>query len=157
WVMPAPPVGPETAFSFERPEYLDVDARGLGYFLFYAPPKRLGEATVYYGAFKDAAGDPLRGEETYKIHVPPNPPAEPFWEVTLYDRETCAFIRGMPRPSIGSFEKIQTNADGSVDLYIGPKPPAGKEANWLQTDPGHGWFPFFRLYAPKKSFFDKTW
>jgi hypothetical protein len=47
-----------------------------------------------------------------------------------------------------------------VDLYFGPddsKVPADRKANWLKTNPGEGWFPYFRLYAPKKEFFDKTW
>jgi hypothetical protein len=29
-----------------------------------------------------------------------------------------------------------TNADGTVDIYFGPKAPAGKEANWIATVPG---------------------
>src|SRR5262249_1252915 len=32
WALPAAPVSFETAFTFERPNYLDVDARGLGFF-----------------------------------------------------------------------------------------------------------------------------
>jgi hypothetical protein len=47
--------------------------------------------------------------------------------------------------------------DKSVDVYFGPKAPAGKESNWLQTNPGEGWFPIFRLYGPLKPWFDKTW
>jgi hypothetical protein len=158
WAVPAAPVAAETAFSFERPGYLDVDARGIGYFSFYAPPKKLGAATFYLGTFKDASGDLLRGEESYKLHVPPNVPARQFWALTLYDCETCGFIRGMPRPGIDSYDQeVQKNADGSVDIYIGVKPPSGREANWIPTAPGRGWFPFFRLYGPEKAFFDKTW
>jgi len=158
WAVPVAPVASETAFSFERPNYLDVDARGIGYFSFYAPPKKLGAATFYLGTFKDAKGGFLRGEESYKLHVPPNVPAQQFWALTLYDRETCAFIREMPRAGLDSYDqKMQRNADGSVDIYIGPRPPAGKEANWIQTASGRGWFPFFRLYGPEKSFFEKTW
>jgi len=158
WALPAAPVSFETAFSFERPNYLDVDARGLGFFSFYAPPKKLGAATSYVGTFKDAKGDLLRGEESYRLHVPPNVPARQFWELTLYDRETCAFIREMPRAGLTSLDqKMQRNPDGSVDVYIGPKPPAGKEANWIQTVSGHGWFPFFRFYGPEQPFFEKTW
>jgi hypothetical protein len=26
----------------------------------------------------------------------------------------------------------------------------------MKTNP-EGWFPYFRLYAPKKEFFDKSW
>jgi hypothetical protein len=31
---------------------------------------------------------------------------------------------------------IYTNADGSVDVWFGPKAPAGFEQNWVQTIPG---------------------
>jgi hypothetical protein len=44
-----------------------------------------------------------------------------------------------------------------VDIYFGPKAPAGKESNWIYTAPGRGWFCGFRLYDPDKAFFDKTW
>jgi hypothetical protein len=37
-------------------------------------------------------------------------------------------------------DKLIANGDGSIDLYFGPKAPAGKEANWTQTIPGKGWF-----------------
>ena len=52
---------------------------------------------------------------------------------------------------------MRKNADGSVDLYIGPKAPAGQESNWLYTPPGKAWFPWFRFYGPEKAFFDKAW
>lgn len=158
WSFPAAPVGAETAFSFERPNYLDVDARALVYFLAYAPPKKLGAATFYLGTYRDAKGDLLRGEESYKLHVPPDVPVQQFWALDLYDREACAFIRDMPRPGLDSCDqKMQRNPDGSVDIYIGPRPPAGKEANWIQTASGRGWFPLFRFYGPDKSLFEKTW
>jgi hypothetical protein len=44
-----------------------------------------------------------------------------------------------------------------VDVYIGPKAPAGKESNWLYTPVGQKWFPWFRLYGPEKAVFDKAW
>lgn len=49
------------------------------------------------------------------------------------------------------------NADGSVDVYFGPKAPSGKESNWVQTVPDKFWFPYFRLYAPTEPYFDKSW
>jgi hypothetical protein len=39
WQIPALPVAVETAFSFEQPSYLDVDARGIGYFSYYRRQK----------------------------------------------------------------------------------------------------------------------
>ena len=52
---------------------------------------------------------------------------------------------------------VQSNPDGSVDVYFGPEPPVGKENNWIQTVPGKGWFTIFRLYSPLEPWFDKTW
>jgi len=52
---------------------------------------------------------------------------------------------------------VIVNSNGSVDLYIGPKPPKGKERNWVQTTPGKGWFVLLRLYGPLEPWFDKTW
>ena len=158
WEVPFPAVAFETAFSFERPNYLDVDARGIIYFSVYAGAAKPGAATFIVGTYKDAKGDLLRGEKTYKLHVPPNVPAQQFWAFTIYDRETCAFIREMPRTGLDSYDqKMTRNADGSVDIYIGPKSPPGKEANWVQTVPGRGWFPMFRFYGPEKPLFEKTW
>jgi len=51
----------------------------------------------------------------------------------------------------------RTNSDGSLDIYFGPKAPAGKEKNWVQTTPDKGWFTLFRFYGPLEAFFDKTW
>ena len=48
------------------------------------------------------------------------------------------------------------NADGSVHIYFGPKPPTQK-ANWIQTVPGKGWNMILRLYSPTEPWFDKTW
>ena len=53
--------------------------------------------------------------------------------------------------------KLQTNADGSVDLFFGPKAPAGKESNWIQTLPGRVWFAYFRWYGPTEAYYDKSW
>ncbi|MEJ2727350.1 MAG: DUF1214 domain-containing protein, partial [Deltaproteobacteria bacterium] len=49
------------------------------------------------------------------------------------------------------------NADGSVDVYFGPKPPPGKEPNWVQTIPGQSWFTILRLYGPLEAWFNRTW
>ena len=38
-----------------------------------------------------------------------------------------------------------------------PNTPAGREANWIETVPGKGWFTLLRLYGPLEPWFDKTW
>ena len=61
-------------------------------------------------------------------------------------------------PSVSSQDKgFKVNADSSVDVYFGPKAPAGFEHNWIQTIPDKGWFMILRLYGPLQSWFDKTW
>jgi hypothetical protein len=52
---------------------------------------------------------------------------------------------------------MQKNADGSIDVYFGPSAPAGKEANWVPTDPARKFELMARFYAPRKEFFDKAW
>ena len=52
---------------------------------------------------------------------------------------------------------MNKNADGSVDIYLGPSAPAGQEANWIQTVPGKGWFSLLRFYSLTEAFFDKGW
>ena len=53
-------------------------------------------------------------------------------------------------------DKPVQNADGTFDVYFGPKAP-GDGKNWLATLPDKGFFIIFRLYGPKQAFFAKTW
>jgi len=81
-----------------------------------------------------------------------------YWSVTAYDRQTHALIKNMPRPSRSSqIPEMQKNPDGSVDIYFGPSAPAGKEANWIPTDPARKFELMFRLYAPTPALFEKKW
>ncbi|WP_109126492.1 DUF1254 domain-containing protein [Dyella sp. C11] len=112
----------------------------------------------YPSAWRDAEGNYLRGDHTYQLHLPPNVPAANFWSVTVYDPINASGLEnGQPLPSLNSMDKPVQNADGSFDLYFGPKAPAGKEHNWVRTLPNKGYFIIFRLYSPKQAFFDKTW
>ena len=64
----------------------------------------------------------------------------------------------MSRQSLASNDTaVQKNADGSVDVYFGPKALAGKESNWVPTDATRRFELLFRLYGPKKELFEKTW
>jgi len=92
------------------------------------------------------------------LNVPANPPAEAFWSVTVYDVSHRTLIStDQKKPSVGSVQGFDKNADGSITIYIGPDAPKGEEKNWIKTIPGQGWFSYFRLYSPTKSFFDGSW
>ena len=81
-----------------------------------------------------------------------------FWSATVYSLTTSSFFLNATRLTLGSLDKeLRKNADGTVDIYFGAKPPAGQESNWLYTQPGQKWFPWFRVYGPEKAIMDKTW
>ena len=122
--------------------------------------KNVGKGSQYEIAYLDKSGNVLEGSRTYKIHLPPNIPAKDFWSFTLYDNQTRSMLQTDQQfPGLSSIDATPpvANADGSYDIYFGPKPPEGKESNWLQTVPGKGWNVIFRLYGPLEPFYDKTW
>jgi hypothetical protein len=118
-----------------------------------------GRGAAYEIAFNDAGGDPLSGDASYKVTLPPNVPAANFWSLTLYEAENASGLATEARrfPSLGSRDKPVQNADGSTDLYVGPKAPEGKKANWLATAPGRGFFAILRLYGPEQPAIDYSW
>lgn len=103
-------------------------------------------------------GTPLSGGGNYRLNLPANIPAANFWSLTLYEAENASGLANRrPFPSLGSRDKPAQNTDGSTDLYLGPKPPEGKGANWLATVPGKGYFAILRLYSPTEAAIDKSW
>ena len=120
--------------------------------------KTPGLGQTYLGAYTDSKGKWLDGSQNYRLHVGPNPPAKQFWSMTVYDIDTrCLIDNPQRKADLSSRQNLKKNADGSVDLYFGPKAPEGFENNWVQTVPGKHWFSYFRLYAPTQAYFDKSW
>jgi hypothetical protein len=158
WKVPILAIGPQTGFKWTVANYFDVDSRGIAFSTFFLPPAKLGSGSFYLGANFDGSGQSLRGENTYRLHVPANVPVSQFWAVTVYDTETSALFLNLTRPTLDSLDKgMRKNADGSVDIYFGPKAPAGQESNCIYTPAEKSWFPWFRFYGPEKPLFDKSW
>ena len=120
------------------------------------PP--LGAGSQYVIGLRDAEGKPLDGSKTYRIHIPPRIPAKRFWDITVYDNQTRSLLQtDNPYPGVTSIDKATVqNADGSYDVYIGPKKPDGK-VNWIQTVPGKGWNMLWRIYGPLQAWYLKKW
>jgi hypothetical protein len=150
-------VASKTGFTYQTATYLDVDERGALSYLGSVPPKTTDSSTVYLGTAHDSTGARLTGLKNYRLRLPPKVPAKQFWTVTVYDLETAGFIRDASSIAINSYQNIQKNADGSVDVFFGPKAPAGKESNWIGTAPGRPWFASFRFYGPEPALFEKSW
>jgi hypothetical protein len=143
--------------------YLDLDARIWMFTDYYSLSPGMisqipGKGAKYMIGFTDSEGSPLSGASNYRLNLPPNIPAANFWSVTLYEAENASGLaNGQAFPSLGSRDKPIQNSDGSTDLYLGPKTPAGKSNNWLATVPGRGYFAILRLYGPTEAAIDKSW
>ena len=69
-----------------------------------------------------------------------------------------AVSRVYPRPyrqqAVGERGLAEAGEDGVTTVYFSPSKPASvKDANWIQTVPGRGWFVILRLYSPLEPFF----
>ena len=161
------PTGPHNtinlSWEYVASGHLALDARIWFFTNYYSispgmVSKVPGKGAMYVVGFTDGDGAPLSGGSNYRLNLPPNIPAANFWSLTLYEAENgSGLANGQPFPSLGSRDKPAQNADGSTDLYLGPKAPAGKASNWMATVPGKGYFAVLRLYGPTETAMDKSW
>src|SRR4029077_2562911 len=170
WLNPmnnAVPSTPSTAidlsFVNNAGQFLALDARIWFFTDYYSiSPGMLsripGKGDLYMIGFTDSDSTPLSGGSHYRLSLPANIPAANFWSVTLYEAENASGLaNGQPFPSLGSRDNLTQNADGSTDLYLGPKAPTGDQANWLATVPGKGDFAILRLYGPTEEALNRRW
>jgi hypothetical protein len=144
--------------DFAVPNSYPVDARGLAYSYAFFSAKHLGAGQYYLMTIKDKDGNEFRGAKIYKLTVPANAPVKQYWSATVYDKATHAFIRESRWSSRSSQTPgLQENADGSVDVYFGPKAPAEKGTNWVPTSENGEFEVLFRFYGPEKPLFEKSW
>lgn len=120
---------------------------------------QVGAGSAYVYTAEDRQGQILDGSKTYRLTLPPNPPAKNFWSMDVYDTQTRSLLQtDTPYPSLMSLSgTVYEETDGSIELWFGPTAPVGREQNWIQTVPGKSWFPMLRLYGPLQPWFDKQW
>jgi hypothetical protein len=150
--------------DFNAPNYADTYARDKWYFQAIGSSPAMfrrdaGAGSLYWLGLRDKAGVYLDGGKTYKLTVPQPVPGKLFWSVTVYDAETRSQVQtDQGKAALRSmFELKDKAAETSVDLYFGPKAPAGREGEWIKTSPGKGWFVYFRIYGPEQPAFDGSW
>ena len=144
--------------------YLDIDQRAAYYQYAYSSAsamvmRTIGAGSKYPFATRDRKGEFLNGSNTYKLHLPPNPPAGLFWAVTAYNitdgtmPETEQLL-----PSTNGYYDLPKNKDGSIDIWFGPKQPDGvADAAFIQTVPKRHFLVALRLYGTGVEFYDQSW
>ncbi len=149
--------------KFNTENYVDLYAREKWFYqaqiespaMFNRAP---GAGSLYWLGLKDNTGAYLDGSKTYKLTVPQPVPGKLFWSVTVYDNETRSEIATeQNKAALRSMFELKDQKGATVDLYFGPKAPAGKENVWIQTLPNKGWFTYFRIYGPEAPAFDGSW
>lgn len=155
----------EFSLAQETDNKIEIDQRATWFYEAVSSSKgmiapQVGAGQVFMTAKRDSQGRLLRADKTYRLHVPAEVPVAQFWALTLYSEDTrrpydngTGTLRSANLDS--RLKDLKRNADGSVDLYIGAKAPAGYENNFMRTVGEDGWFVYFRLYAPLQPFFDK--
>ena len=118
---------------------------------------------VYPLSQKDGNGDSYDGgKHNYVIHFDKGqlPPAEAFWSLTMYDTDFFFVPNPINRYDLAQRDKLITNPDGSIDLYLQAESPGkDKEANWLPAPKGK-FSLVMRIYLPRKqppSILDDSW
>lgn len=153
-------INPEQAklgFPFVSETEVLVDERAGQYFYLTYLPKNLGGGTFYLGSMRDSGGEMFNGEDTYKLTVPADTPAEDFWSVIVYSMESKGFVEGADVVGLATpnLPDMQVNEDGSADVYFAPQAPEGFESNWIPT--GEDFFLLFRLYGPSEGWLESGW
>lgn len=107
----------------------------------------------------DGDGEALNGGRRYVLHFAARelPPVRAFWSLTPYTADGALPDPGRGRRAIGSFDRLQRNRDGSVDIVVSASSPGrARAANWLPA-PRADFQLALRLYAPKPEATDGSW
>jgi hypothetical protein len=108
---------------------------------------------VYPTSTADAEGHKYKGANKYVMRFPKGhlPPVEGFWSLTMYDDKYFFVNNPLNRYSISARQNLQTNPDGSTDLYIqNGSPGKDKESNWLPA-PAGDFILMLRMYWPNET------
>jgi hypothetical protein len=150
--------------TFDLTSYKDLDARSKWFYQAQIESPAMFRRTaaagsLYWLGARDSSGAFLDGGKAYKLTVPQPVPAKLFWSLTVYDPDTRSeIVTDQGKAALRSlFELKGKTGTSALDLYFGPSAPSGHEGEWIETNPGKGWFTYFRIYGPSAPAFDGSW
>jgi hypothetical protein len=119
----------------------------------------LAEDAVYPATDVDALGQPLTGENRYRLRFPPGgwPPTKAFWSITIYNDKHFLAANPIGRYALRDDDPIRAAPDGALEIVIQQDDPGPeRRSNWLPA-PAGGFNLILRLYSPKPPVLDGTW
>jgi hypothetical protein len=119
----------------------------------------LAEDAVHAMADADVAGQPLSGENRYRIRFPPGelPPVKAFWSVTMYNDRHFLAPNPIGRHVLGDRDPVRAEPDGTLDLLIQADDPGPElQSNWLPA-PAQRFNLVLRVYFPKAAVIEGRW
>jgi hypothetical protein len=113
------------------------------------------EEAMYWWTNTDGTGRTLSGKHDYVMYFLPGglPPNDAFWSITMGTAKNHFVSNPIHRYSVNDRTGLVPNRDGSLDIYIQNKPPAGHETNWLPA-PTDSFILWLRVYVPGKAILD---
>jgi hypothetical protein len=107
----------------------------------------------------DADGHALAGRNRYVLRCPPgrSPPVHGFWSLTTYDDRQPLVDNPVDRYSIGDWNGLAFDRDGSLPIHVQHARPADDMlSNWLPAPPGR-FNVLLRLCWPQEEVLDRKW
>ena len=116
------------------------------------------EQAVYPNTVLDSQGQPLHGDNKYKIVFPHEqlPPVDGFWSLSVYDQQGFFIANEINRYAVSDKHTLLFEADGSLEILIQAEKPVKENINWLPA-PKKGFRLVMRLYLPREEFLNGDW
>jgi hypothetical protein len=148
--------------SYVFDDRIAIDDRIFNHFYFSGGMYKRFDATkpsstFYLMTAMDGAGVGLDVSKTYRINIPADPPTQDFWSIIAYGVESRTFANSPKFTASSNDEGVTVNADGSINLYVGPEAVAGFEANTVITNPNEEYFLMFRFYGAEPRLWEREW
>lgn len=139
--------------------------RYRAYINYFAVMPNLYTDTIYPNLETDSNGNKLDSRKTYRLHFKKGglPQAKYFWSVILSGSPSEQLVINPYKKYLINSHGLRDfcfNADGSLDVIIGPKKPEDERcfANWIPSPYEEDSFTLLmRIYGPSEELLEKKW